>query len=673
MVKSVFESKNIDYSEGKPVDVEDIEYNTSVYEYSMYDKEIEIALGKPKYLHADKYNIIFFSIYLIYNDELKSRIGIFEAKSDVLPQIVDDKTGNMDLSKGNIIIFITQKQFFKLLSRKINIEDTILKQEDGEEGEVEEVEQDNSEEKNVEEKQIEDEDDVLQINPNDKPVISKDTEVYVENLESKKPTLAEETKEDSLKYNEEFKKSSTNVWIQNFMKNQNFGLQDNEGGGDCLFAVIRDAFKDAGKITDVAKLRKIVSEELTQETFQHYRTLYLGFYGNLELIEKELTRLKGELNKKKKEMEISNKGEELRNIKEQITNIVEEHNKKLLERKTTTSNLNEFSFMSDIDTLEKFKEFVLTSSYWADTYTISILERKLNIKLIILSEEAYTDKALDSVMLCGQLNEESESTDFQPDFYIMCSYTGNHYKLITYKDKGIFGFNEIPYGIKALVINKCLEKNAGPFSTISEFKQMQDDLDIIISDTEEDDEDLLAQDLYDKDEVFMIHSKSFNKPKPGAGEGEKSKDPNQYDELLLKKNKEWRRMLDDSYKYPIVIDNKKWQTVKHYILGSQFKERNETIYNEFSLDDNDTSVVATNVDDAIKFSHENRKKIDPNFNSIKSNRKEEARERALREKFVNHIPFKNLLMGTKMAKITKFVRRNPAETDTTLMKIRKEL
>ena len=44
MVKSVFESKNIDYSEGKPVDVEDIEYNTSVYEYSMYDKEIEIAV-----------------------------------------------------------------------------------------------------------------------------------------------------------------------------------------------------------------------------------------------------------------------------------------------------------------------------------------------------------------------------------------------------------------------------------------------------------------------------------------------------------------------------------------------------------------------------------------------------------------------------------------------------
>ena len=58
-----------------------------------------------------------------------------------------------------------------------------------------------------------------------------------------------------------------------------------------------------------------------------------------------------------------------------------------------------------------------------------------------------------------------------------------------------------------------------------------------------------------------------------------------------------------------MIDNKKWQTVKHYILGSQFKERNETIYNEFSLDDNDTSVVATNVDDAIKFSHGTVKRL----------------------------------------------------------------
>ena len=132
-------------------------------------------------------------------------------------------------------------------------------------------------------------------------------------------------------------------------------------------------------------------------------------------------------------------------------------------------------------------------------------------------------------------------------------------------------------------------------------------------------------------------------------------------------------MLDDSYKYPLVIDNRKWQTVKHFILGSQFKEKNESIYNEFSLDDNENSKIATSLDEALKFSHENRKKIDPDFNSIKSNRKDEVRERALKEKFMNHTVFKNILLGTKKAKIIKFIRRKPSETDVLLMKIRKEI
>ena len=675
MVNSILNSDIKDYSESKLVDVEDIKYNTTIYEYNLFDTDIEIALGKPKYKYADKYNIIFFSIYLIYNDELKSRIGIFETQSNMLPSIVNDESGSMDLSKGKIIIFIPQKHFFRLLNKKVSIKETILDKEGTENSAHTEEENENEEEQQDQVEELDDETDVLMIDTKDAvKTTTEESEIYVENMEAKKPTLPEETKEDSLKMNQEFKKTSSNVWIQNFMKNKNFNIVDNEGGGDCLFAVLRDAFKDAGKMTDVQKLRKIVSDETNQETFQQYRSLYLSFYGNLESIESEIKRLKMEMNNKKIEMENSKNGENARTLKEQVTNIVEEYNKKLVDRKTTRTNLNEFSYMSDIDTLEKFKEFILTQNYWADTYAISILERKLNIKLILLSEEAYNEKALDYVMLCGQINEEKmDDINFEPDFYVMTSYSGNHYKLVTYKEKGIFGFNEVPYGIKALIINKCLEKHAGPFSNIQDFKQMQDDMDILVSDSEEDDEDLLAQDLYEKGEVFMIHSKSFNKPKPGKGEGEHTADSTQYEELLLKKNSEWRRMLDDSYKYPLVIDNKKWQTVKHFILGSQFKEKNESIYNEFSLDDNENSKIATSLDEALKFSHENRKKIDPDFNSIKSNRKDEVRERALKEKFMNHTVFKNILLGTKKAKIIKFIRRKPSETDVLLMKIRKEI
>ena len=46
--------------------------------------------------------------------------------------------------------------------------------------------------------------------------------------------------------------------------------------------------------------------------------------------------------------------------------------------------------MKDITNLEKFREFMLTSSYWADTWAISTLERLLNVKVILLSEESYT-------------------------------------------------------------------------------------------------------------------------------------------------------------------------------------------------------------------------------------------------------------------------------------------
>ena len=70
--------------------------------------------------------------------------------------------------------------------------------------------------------------------------------------------------------------------------------------------------------------------------------------------------------------------------------------------------------------------------------------------------------------------------------------------------------------------------------------------------------------------------RSVNLPKPGKGQGEATSDVNKYSELitLANKNKEWRRMLDDSYIQAMMIDGKKWSSVKHFMLGSQFKRKN---------------------------------------------------------------------------------------------------
>ena len=62
--------------------------------------------------------------------------------------------------------------------------------------------------------------------------------------------------------------------------------------------------------------------------------------------------------------------------------------------------LEEFKFMKGIDTLEKFKKIIKTCDFWAETWAISTLERLLNIKIIILSSEAYKLGDLLNVLQC---------------------------------------------------------------------------------------------------------------------------------------------------------------------------------------------------------------------------------------------------------------------------------
>ena len=51
----------------------------------------------------------------------------------------------------------------------------------------------------------------------------------------------------------------------------------------------------------------------------------------------------------------------------------------------------------------------------------------------------------------------------------MTSYNGSHYELISYKAKNILKFREIPFNIKTMVINKCLECNSGLYYLIDDF------------------------------------------------------------------------------------------------------------------------------------------------------------------------------------------------------------
>ena len=56
---------------------------------------------------------------------------------------------------------------------------------------------------------------------------------------------------------------------------------------------------------------------------------------------------------------------------------------------------------------------------------------------------------------------------------MILSYTGNHYKLILYKNQRIFTFNTLPYAIKDLIVTKCMEKEDGIYNLIPKFKALK--------------------------------------------------------------------------------------------------------------------------------------------------------------------------------------------------------
>ena len=92
-------------------------------------------------------------------------------------------------------------------------------------------------------------------------------------------------------------------------------------------------------------------------------------------------------------------------IIEEVKEINKRFQRVKLEKEDTEELMDEFKHMATIDTFDKFKEFIRTASYWADTWAISTLEKLLNIKVIILSKEAFDHGDLDSVLQCGQLND----------------------------------------------------------------------------------------------------------------------------------------------------------------------------------------------------------------------------------------------------------------------------
>ena len=667
---------DINYREYKQLERDDADYDATMYEIELLGKEVRVAIGRGK---TDKKDILYYPMYLINTDDrVVKQIGVFEIRADQATAVLDDED-DLDIDKlphPLVYSFVTAGMLeadSRGKTAPVALVDASVIAAVGldEPSSQKEATATSStqEEATTEEAIAEQEED--------------------QTLRSKMKALAipPQTKETAEAEHAEYKKQPDQPWIQTHMQNAHFGIKDNEGGGDCLFAVIRDAYRTRGKYVEVPELRRKLAAEATEDVFQNYRLNYTAASESIAATTAEMRALSDANAKLKQRLERTTEAKEQEAIIAESRRNAARFKRLKSELALTKELLQDFHFIKNVTTLEDFREMLKSCAFWADTWAISTLERILRVKLIVLSSERFRAGEMGGVLQCGQLNDrvlEDQGT-FEPEFYVMAEHTGSHYKLITYKDEALLTFREIPYDIKVMVTEKCMERNAGPYNLIPQFRTFREE-ELGLRGVEEDqavrtsaDHSLVPANsahapLYDDAIVFQFYSKSMDKPLPGTGSGEtieRAAIPKFAE--LAKETPQWRKMLsnvweplgDDRAKALFLLDDHKWRTLEHYMQGSRFRKENPKHYLKFSLDsESDLSKSVALVQD---------KHTDVQPDADFGTREEKEREDAQYAKYSQNSYLTDMLLNTRNAKLVQFRRGKPPIVCNELMRVRHRL
>ncbi len=739
MVKSKINEK-IDYPDKIDLYDEDVGYASPQYEIELYDTPVFIVLGKQKYHTIDK-DVIYIPIYLIDKDDIFIRqIGVFETKKNEHLKFIDED-GDIDISKfSEPLLYSTVDKKFITSIYNNNTAQSSISDESDYDSDIEiydrnrrRLNRNRSAYSRYNSSSDSDSDASIDVNELDLDVISLDSDddptlIRVRSAQidpikkelGKKtakglfdtiqplpniPPLKTETHKEAEELKKHFKVSRNNNWLEKYMHNNNYEIIDNEGSGDCYFAVIRDAFNSIGYKTTVAKMRALLADNFTRDLYNNYKEVY----DNYEILITELKREIEDINKQNKhyssiakKLDEKTDSDSMYELKKVIAEV-----KKLKEKKKTledeVKDTKDIQFQSvgifkELDTYDKYIDYMQTQKYWADTWAISTLEARCvpQYKTIIMDESAYKQGDNYNVIKCGELSDivkskhstQSDNSttinriEYRPVYYIITSFDGSHYQLVSYKNKSIFKFDEIPYSIKCLIVNKCLEKNAGPFYEISEFVNFREALGLKQdSDRDSDDEnDEYSGGAGNRNKlsptVFMFHKNASGKPYPGKGTHEKiaSEDETKY--IKLNKMSGWRAKLDDAYAIEqsngyIKIDGLVWKSVDHYMNAVRFKKQNKEFYEDLAKYSPTEVKEITDLNKADKTGIRPKNiNEDPDFRLGQDSK---YRKQALISKFSQNEDLKQILIATQDAVLNKFIQRKPPLTDELLMEVRKEI
>jgi predicted NAD-dependent protein-ADP-ribosyltransferase YbiA (DUF1768 family) len=676
MVVSKLDS-SVNYPELKRVEASDLSKESNLYQIEIYGINVIVAIGNAQNKFAGK-DITYFPIYLVKHNNKVLQIGVYELRvTSVLDYTDEDGLLNVErLDSPLIYTFATDKMIRDLrMVPEDEIEIVIDKKKKGS--------KDKEGKKDKEKKGKEGSKDASTAFI---PEIRRDLFTVHQGL-IVPPLLKTETSKDANDIREKFHENNTDTWIQKYMKNKNYSVTDNEGSGDCLFATIRDGFKSIGQDTTVTKLRDKIASVADQTIYNSYRERYDTF--SREILETRATSIamKTKYDELKIRMSSTINRDEQLVIRDAAVKAKSDFDRVKREYEYAKENIHDVKFMKDINSLLDLKKYMRLCEFWADGWAINTLERILNIKFIIMSSKMYGSKDYNNVLQCGEFIDpiiESRG-EFTPEFYLMVEHTGSHFMLIGYKKKNIFKFAEIPYDIKKMIADKCMERNAGIFHLIPEFESFKMGLsgNPPVPSFDELGEAKLMN-LYDDNIVFMFNSKSASAPLPGKGAGEKIPLEAAPFFAELAAIPEWRKKLSNFWTKPdkttlFTLDNHHWASVEHYYQGSKFKKGYPDFYLSFSLD----SGTELSKDPALakgaggktgKFKGElirpKEVVIDPDFFLKRGNNEMNDSQAA---KFTQNEDLKRLLIETKNAKLVHYVRASPPVTFDNLMILRDRL
>jgi len=690
--------KSIDYPPVKFIDPDDIEYDAQLYELELFPNlEVILALGNVKYTYVDK-KVLYIPVYLTYDNEVLMQIGVYEFPAYLYTSLLDDDNdfdiGLLENPLPLLYKFVTESLVRKETHQKQTttitttvapvttttttaVEVTTLDKKDNSDADADALYKDSRV-------------------PNVETVLE-----MIEDDENS-PTISDKMVAEETAQNLNFKPHRGHNWLEKYMRNENYGIQDVESNGDCLFATIRDAFSGIKKSLSVQDLRKIVSDNATQKTFLNFKEQYNMYSTAVIRSGQELIELKKKVDALRKRASSEKDRNKKKEIVELAKPLIKQFRQIKKEKEQTALLLHEYRWMRGINNLKELQKKIRTCAFWAESWAINILELALNTKIIILSSENYNDGDVDNVLLCGEMvsPQIEKKQSFKPKYYIILDYNGSHYKLITYKRTKIFTFDEIPVHLKKMIINKCMEKPTGIYNYIPKFKMLKNRLkntsnskvspgddagpeDQGKPDEEKKDEgsELSKKPSFDDTTVFQFYSKSSDKPLPGRGAGEKINPTNQEKYSKLATMTGWRKVLSNFYMAPFKLDDRTWNSVEHYYHANKFKKSHPDFYEQFTVESgSDISTdpafakAAGGKSGKYKSKKWKRQKditIDDDF--FTSGRNQTIMEAGQYAKYSQNKPALEVLLATNDAKLQHHVRGQPPVIFYDTMLIRDKL